>query len=307
MKHLIYRSVALRSASAILLALGGVLGLGFYYKTFILEFFLGPQSSELGRMIGGLILALFGAGTVGILGLIVYLRQEEVALLNFYQQAVRNYEGLLERGGGDRSLIGKRFLTIKNLAEKKALINQEALAFLLQNEVQGKSGSLRFLGHIFILLGMLGTIASLGVALLGTSELMVAKTTVMDFGLVISGMSTALSTTLLGLVAYILFRFFLVQLESLQNNLLLSIERVTALTLIPRLQPSPETLVPEVLQLVGNLNRLIGEMTENQEQISKSSAVMQASITRYSRTMEGIERGFDSINHTLSKGFRLQE
>ena len=131
-------------------------------------------------------------------------------------------------------------------------------------------------------------------------------TNIEDMGLVINGMSTALSTTMTGIVTYILFRFFLGKLIDVQNNLMFAVERVTTLTIIPAFAPQKqvESVVPQITSLIQNLDTLVQKMATQQQGMTESQRELQETIQDTPR-VRSMAEGIQEINENLNKGFRL--
>ena len=304
MNQLIYKPYSKNGMIQIAAVVGIALGIGVWQNQFITNFVMGPSSTEVGLFLNTGILALLGMGMARLLGLMGSYAKEEKAVQAFYKSFTQDAPSPLANVNAD-SLIAKRYETINNLSGQNTNINHEALAALTASEEESKLGLMRFLASTFILLGMLGTIVSLGIALLGASDLLVAMTNINDIGVIVNGMSTALSTTMSGILAFLIFRFSLMKLEQTQQNLLFSIERITVLNILPKVQPNSEALVPRMLSMIRSLDSLVQQMALNQKEMSQTSTLLHDNVAQYNETMEGMSKGFDDINQTLSKGFRL--
>ena len=209
-------------------------------------------------------------------------------------------------GVNPESLIGHRYLTLKSLHENGTKFNQPILAHILQSQLSAKATMLRFVNSVLILTGMLGTIVSLTLALLGASQLLDDVTQTDGLSRIIMGMSTALTTTLTAIVCYLLFRYFFGRLHYGQTQLTQNIERITSLHLAPRFELSEEKLVGHLTNLSAQLQGLTKQLADEQQKWLKCQQDIVDLLKGGGADHSTLESQLKKINETLSKGFRLE-
>mgnify|MGYP000445146376 FL=1 len=164
------------------------------------------QRTHVGLAINGGIVALFLAGMAQLVRLFVRYDDEEraVGALKANIDAARDIEAGVWRG----SLMAQRYRVLEEMSRQRAAINQSALAATLVATEASRISLPKFVHNILILTGVFGTIVSLSIALLGASDMIGATANVGSLGAVIHGMSTALSTTMTAILAYLFFGYF---------------------------------------------------------------------------------------------------
>ena len=84
-------------------------------------------------------------------------------------------------------------------------------------------------------------------------------------GTMIFGMSTALSTTMTAIIAYLIFGYFYIKLTDTQTYLISRIEEVTATTLLPHLQLNQDAVVKDYSDSIRSAGKLIKRFDESQQ------------------------------------------
>lgn len=286
----------------------------------IRDIYIRHQIAGLGPLINGSILALFALGVVNLIWTFLRYSREEGAL--------RRFVGNVERGGGalpespealetplesvrGNTIIARRYRLMRALYERRSAINHSALAATLTADESTRSSMARFINNILILAGVFGTIVSLSVALLGASNLLTGG----DGGgmsTVLSGMSTALSTTITAIVCYLYFGYFFIKLQDAQTNVINSVEQITAAWLVPRFQLQSDTAMHDLVELARKLANLVDNLTEAQAQFRALAAGSDPAQTqRLLQTLD--EQGgrmsgdISDIKRLLKSGFRLHD
>ena len=128
---------------------------------------------------------------------------------------------------------------------------------------------------------------------------------VQDLGTILNGMSTALSTTMTGIVAYILFRFYLSKLLDVQNNIFYAVERVTTMTLMPEFSVTEDSIVPKLHGLLEGMEKMVEKMVQHHNFMIETNHKLTDSMDRYNENIGGMVHGINEINENLNRGFRL--
>ena len=76
-------------------------------------------------------------------------------------------ERAVDAGLPTRTLVAKRYRLLKQMTQRRAVINHSALAATLVAGEASRVSIAKFVHNVLILAGVLGTIVSLSIALLG--------------------------------------------------------------------------------------------------------------------------------------------
>lgn len=282
-------------------------GLFFWKWDLINEVYFKDQLTQLGWIINGSIAALF---LVGILRMVVsflgYLR-EESALLKFINNLEKKPDEDPLKGIGTSTLIAQRYDTLLKLHKAHTPINQNALASSLVASESTRSSMPKFINNILILMGVFGTIVSLSIALIGASDVLENAVSASGMGLVIHGMSTALSTTITAIACYLYFGYFYMRITDAQTNLISGIEQVTTVHLLPKYQIQTESVLYEFTGLIRSLQGLVFEMQTAQAEIKDTEQKIMLTLEQQRSRSEVLDEHMDTIIHYLRLGFRLRD
>lgn len=296
------RNTLLRMLLLILIAAG----LALWKWDSINQLYFKDQLTQLGWVINGSIVALFLIGMLRIaLSLLSYSREEN-AILRFIRNQAKRPEDPL-KGVGKGTLMAQRYRALVALHETHTPINQNALASTLVAAESTRSSLARFINNILILTGVFGTVVSLSIALIGASDVLENAINANGMGMVIHGMSTALSTTITAIVCYVFFGYFYLRLNDAQTNLVSGIEQVTTHYLMPKFQVQTDTVLYEFTGLIRSLQTLVAEMQNTQTAFKDTEARIAQTLEHYRDKVDGLEEHMDTIIHYLRLGFRLRE
>lgn len=272
---------------------------------FLKHFYLENQQTNTGIILNSVIASILLFGLLNLLFLLIRYSLEEKAVAGF----VENIEAIRKdpvEGLNPHSLIAKRFATMKSINMASGEINHNALAAMLTADESTQLGVVRFINNILILTGVFGTIVSLSIALLGASDLIESAGAGLDgMGLVIHGMSTALSTTITAIVSYVIFGYFYLRVKDVQTHLISGIEHLTSVYLIPKFVKRSEDIVNQLAGLIKGIIRATEKMTETQEIYQASATTLQQSVNSNKQQMDNLTRDITVIKKILRDGFRL--
>jgi hypothetical protein len=271
---------------------------------YINSLYLKNQLTPVGIIINGGILIAFLLGLIKVISSLWHYMQEESALARFVRQFNGDAEKLL-KGISRKSIIARRYIIIRKLSERHVHINHSALASTLLADESTRTSFARYIGNILILTGVLGTIVSLSVALIGASSLLDSAQDTGSMGLVIHGMSTALSTTITAILCYLFYGYFNLKLGDAQTHLLSGIEEATTLYLLPEYSQDSETMLHEVSGLIHGLREAAGAMLSIQQEYALAGHRLNEVVAALSQQMSGSTENIDSIKQLLRDGFRL--
>ncbi len=321
----------------ILLVLVILASAGFWQQDLVTQIYFHNQVNAVGWLINGGILLLFVCGLLELIKRFLEYRNQEQAINRFKSNVANNREPL--QGVNRNLMISERFLTLQLLSQRREDINQNALAATLLASESSRNSFLKFIHNVLILIGVFGTIVSLSISLLGASDLLQNsgqinilpggdQNSAQGLGTMIFGMSTALSTTLTAILAYLFFGYFYIKLTDTQTFLISKIEEVTATTLMPHLQrgrraaaleqsalelsdfQSASELIEKLGQSQAQTTQTLIELLESRPVEDQSNQEMLALI----REMIEVQRTTTNQNNEslgevvslLQRGFRLR-
>jgi hypothetical protein len=273
---------------------------------YVNDLYLSNQLTPVGLIINGGILVAFLLGLFKVISSLVFYMQEETALARFVRQFRDDPESdRLLKGINPKAIVVRRYNTIRALSERHVRINHSALAATLLADESTRTSFARYIGNILILTGVFGTIVSLSVALIGASNLLETATDTGSMGLVIHGMSTALSTTITAILCYLFYGYFNLKLGDAQTHLLSGIEEVTSVYLLPKYATDSESMLQEVAGLIGGLRKATAAMQSTQSEYAKAGHKLTRLVDELGEQVGGTSESIDSIKQLLRDGFRL--
>ena len=290
-----------------LIVLGAVVAVALVANyQFINELYLKNQQTPVGMLVNGAILVVFVLGLIKIITSLSYYMQEEVALVRFVRQFSDDPEKLM-KGVNPKSVIARRHATIQKLSEQYARINHSALAATLQADESARTSFTRYVSNILILTGVFGTIVSLSVALVGASNLLDSAQDSGSMGLIIHGMSTALSTTITAILCYLFYGYFYLKLSDAQTHFLSGVEEVTTVYLLPQYSRDSESMLHEVSGLIHGLREAAQGMRDIQQEYAQAGTRLNSVAAGLGQQMQGVSTSIDGIKSLLRQGFRLPD
>jgi len=281
-------------------------GLFFLFAEDLEKIYLSNTQTNTGLFLNGLILMLFSLGMVRFISVLLHYQKEEASLRQFAHNMQEKCEDLLE-DVDSKSIVAERFQTLQDMSSSQFEIKHAALASTLMASESTRTGLLRFVQNTLILCGVFGTIVSLSIALFGASSLLESSVSSSGMGMVIHGMSTALSTTMTAIVCYLSFAYFNGALQNVQTNFLTAVEHLTTTRLIPDLQVTPNTIDRQLASLLRAMALLVQEMQQNEQAIPELlQKITELTQQQHEQHKQGVEN-MEQIQETLRQGFRLPQ
>ena len=146
---------------------------------------------------------------------------------------------------------------------------------------------------------------SLSIALAGASNLLDAAQDTGDMGLVIHGMSTALSTTITAILCYLFYGYFYLKLSDAQAHLLSGVEEVTAVYLLPEFSRDSETMLQDVASLIYELREAAEGMKHVQLDYALAGTRLHEVVGSLNQRVNTTADDIGRIKQILRAGFRL--
>lgn len=296
------RSILMRLVLATLL----VVLLASYSTLKINANYLADQLHGVGLLVNGIILGLFLLGMVQIVRLLLRYVGEERTLRQFHL-ALESGASQPAEALPQQRLICQRFNQIKQLHRRNLPIDHAALASLLVANEHTRLSLPKFIHNILILSGVFGTSVSLSIALVGASSLLDSSGIFGNMQMVIHGMSTALSTTIIAIVSYVFLGYFYLKLTDVQTRLISRIEELTALYLLPRYAHSEQSVIAEVGGLVRKLHEVVVSMHSSQQEYAEAGRQLHQVATILQQQVAPVSSQIELITALLQHGFRLSD
>ena len=250
---------------------------GVIYQPHLVNFLLNESHAPLwGMAILGAIAGVFSLSLLAMVGLFVNLHFEGKQLARYVRNVRRKREGYHALEDiKENSLVAKRHGRLEEQAHGGEW-DHGAWASLSGAKAEARLGFMEFVQSILILLGVFGTICSLGLTLSGASGLLETGQSTTEMGHLMGGMATALSTTMVAIVAYVIHGFFLSSLVGFQGRVGRILEEVTIQYMLPTIGPKEapsfdeeaRRLIRQTTRLVGELKAIHKTLAEKQEAVS---------------------------------------
>jgi len=281
-------------------------GLLYWKFDFINQVYFREQLTPTGYLINGGILALFSLGLLKMIGVFLRYAREESALLRLMRNLRENAQDPLD-GVPANSIVSRRYRTMVRLFQAHCPINHGALASTLVAAESTRNSFPKFINNILILTGVFGTIVSLSIALIGASDLLESTINVGGMGMVVHGMSTALSTTITAIVCFLYFGYFYLKMTDVQTNLLGAVEQLTTNELMPKFQVQTDTILYEFSGLIRSLQALVHQMHGSQRTFETVQKHLINTLDAYSAKIHSLAADMAGLKQLLRTGFRLPD
>lgn len=273
---------------------------------FINQVYFRDQLTSTGLIINGAIVGLFIVGILRMITIFLHYAREENALIRLLRNLREGAQDPLQQIH-KQAIIANRYRTMQGLHKANCPIDHGSLASTLVANESTRNSLPKFINNILILTGVFGTIVSLSIALIGASDLLATSINVGGMGMVVHGMSTALSTTITAIICFIFFGYFNLKLGDVQTNLISAVEQVTVNELLPRFQVQTDSALYEFTGLVRSLQGLVDQMKSSQEGIEAVEQRVLTTLQDYREQGAAMHHDMAQIKQILKRGFRLSE
>ncbi len=297
-----YYSVTLFQMFLLLLTMGGILWL---YREPVIAFFTSTQAGMLGLVLNAIVVAIFLVGLVRLILMLLTYSQEQSVLRRFVKRAQDNAANPAY-ALPESALIVERFQAVQTIARQHADVNQAALAATLVASQSAQFTLIRYVNSILILAGVLGTVVSLAVALMGAAGLMNSPDSMKSMWDIIGGMSNSLSTTVTSIVCYVFFAYFYLCLQDARTQLLANIEDATSLYILPRFK-SGDSLSPtqDLAKLIQELRLAAETVNQVQNRFLQAGERLQLAVGDLQSAVAHSSDNLQVIRDSIREGFRL--
>jgi hypothetical protein len=295
-------SLTLLQMLLVLATMGG--GLWFYQQP-VFEFFNHTQAGLLGLILNGVVVAIFLIGLLRMVLMFISYSREQSVLRRFVKRAQENAASPTY-ALADSALIVERYNAVQTITRQHGEVNQAALAATLVAGQMSQFTLIRYVNSILILAGVLGTVISLAVALMGAAGLMNSPENMKNMWNIIGGMSNSLSTTVTSIVCYVFFAYFYLCLQDARTQLLANIEDATSLYIMPRFQQTEgNNLMQDVAKLVSELRTAAETVNQVQNRFLQAGERLQLAVGDLQTVMAQSGDNIRVIRESVREGFRL--
>ncbi len=260
--------------------------------------------SKVGFIINGIIFALFFIGMIRMVMVLLRYVNEHRILLQLTDLLKVNAKNPIA-SLSPSSMAVSRYKAVEWVAQQNAPVNQMALAASNNAHENSRLTLIRFVHSTLILAGVFGTVVSLSMALIGAAGLLNSPEGVKEMSSIISGMSSALSSTITAIVCFFVFAYFYLRLNDARIQLLTHIEDMTSMFLIPKITHSEDGMIGQVTQLTESLNQAADKVLMLEDNFMKVGERLQVAVDDLHGKINGSH--ISEIKDLIRKGFHLSE
>jgi len=275
-----------------------------FYKEQVAVFFKTTQSGQLGLVMNGVILLIFLIGLARMVVIFFRYSHEQDVLQRFVRR-VAEHAVDPNNNLSNTALVVRRYRAVQAIASQQAPINQGALAATLVASQQAQFTLVRFVNSILILAGVLGTVISLAVALMGAAGLMNSPDNMKNMWDIIGGMSNSLSTTVTAIVCYVFFAYFYLRLQDARTQLLANIEDVTSIYILPHFKNAEHNLQDDMALLTADLRKAAEGISRVQDRFLQAGERLQLAVDDLHVVISQSGDNIRVIRESVREGFRL--
>lgn len=276
----------------------------FWQRNNIADLYLSGEINPVGWLLNGVVILLFLLGMLRMISLLLSYSSEHNVLERLVE-SVNDGANDPASGLSEDALAVQRYQYVQEMARQSNTVDHGALASNLSTSEQSRFTLVRYVNSVLILLGVFGTVVSLSIALIGASSLLDSPEGTDKMGMIIGGMSSALSTTMTAIVCFVIYAYFYLRLNNARAQLLNGIESMTATYLIPNAVSTESSLMRQVSELTAALDRSVQRMTEVQQHLITAADHLNASVLSQSKGNGISEATLLEFKELLREGFRL--
>ena len=274
----------------------------FIFKGKVAALYSSGEINVTGIVLNGLIVILFLLGMFRMVITLLRYVNEHQTLYRLVTYLKEDATDPISRLSAN-ALSVQRYQAIHWINKQGAPVNQGALAATLNANESARLTLIRFVHSILILAGVFGTVVSLSLALVGASALLSSPEGAKEMGVVIGGMSSALSTTMTAIVCFIIFAYFYMRLNDARVQLLSGIENATTLYILPKISHSEESLIRHVASLTIALNKSAERIAQVEGDFIVAGEQLQKVVNNLH---DGVgNTGMSELISLIREGFRL--
>lgn len=294
----------------ILLVLAILVGVIVWQWDVFYKIYIDNQVNAVGWVVNGSIALLFISGLAQLMLRFNEYRYQQNAVKRFLAN-IDNASDPLD-GIRQQCMLAERYVMLGQLSKRRAHINHGALAATLHAAESSRNSYLRFVQSVLVLTGVFGTIVSLSISLLGASDILQlssVQSSTDGMGAMIYGMSTALSTTMTAIIAYLIFGYFYIKLTDTQTYLISRVEEVTATTIMPHLQSLKDQVTMDYADSIRGATELLQRLDQSQTVYAQSADQLQHSIQQFATNFkpELADTNVETIQSILQQLLEISE
>ena len=282
-----------------------LIGLFFFFDQDLLFIFQNDSTRHLGLVLSSIIVILFFIGLFRLLILLLEQIREQNALQSYLDHVQSGHEQHLSFASN--SMIGRRYQNVNILFSQHSSVDQATLAVNEMTIQESKLTIVRFVSSTLILIGVFGTVVSLSYALMGAHDLVNDVGKINHMGAIIGSMSTALNTTIVAIICYVIFTYFYFRVRDSRNQLLANLEIITTLYLLSGLNRTESSLISQASELIAGLQQASHRLAESQQNVNALMNAMNTHLNTMAETIENNRQHNQAIVDTLRAGFRLDQ
>jgi len=271
-------------------------------------------------VLNGAIVVVFAAGIWQLIQAFGHYDFEEKQVAEFLSTLARRDDiDAALAAIAPRAIIAGRCEQIKDLFDRRVPIHHGALAAIMVAEQGTRITFARFVNNVLILTGVFGTIVSLVFALAGAGRTLGSAVPTEGMALMLSGMNTALTTTVTAITCFFVFSYFYGKLTDVQTHVFGRIENAVLVHVIPRFAFDAEAINHQTAQLIRQLEAMVVEVRHSTGSIAQTLAAVTAHNARSLEKLEAliaghneqvagtgkVIQGLERLHETLVEGFRL--